>query len=499
MNHNDITSPEFVAKISNVGTYCYFAISLKNFFLMIQWRPRDLQRQLYYHQPIYVMDLSDNCSCDRTSSRCGTCDESAISESGSTSMSPHRSLLDSLKAQPKEKCGYPCEFVDPPPTLLQSECSICLQILCQPHLISCCGHNYCKMCIEQVMEKSRPCPLCNEETFTVLHNKGLQRSLNDLSIYCSNRKLGCEWKGRLGQYEQHINEDPEPDHPEFQLLGCPYVEVECKHGCGGRMRRGVIAEHQNEQCPQRPFCCAYCREYNSIHADVVYRHWPVCKKYPMTCPNHCMVYAIERENMKEHLERDCPQQKVCCEFCFAGCEIELPREELGDHLESNQVEHMSMLALVNQRMAEDLAEKDEQIAKLSEDVGTKVAAARAESRQEIQSLHSENSMLKQELAELKSDMASMVATLTAAVEQIRNDQMRQKREVKETNEIVCHKITNLEKKVDQTKKDLSQQCFSIQSYVGLFPVEYVLNNFEQLRESGSDWQSVPFYSHLEGY
>ena len=203
--------------------------------------------------------------------------------------------------------------------------------------------------------------------------------------------------------------------------------------------------------------------------------------------------------MKEHLERDCPQQKVCCEFSFAGCEIELPREELGDHLESNQVEHMSMLALVNQRMAEDLAEKDEQIAKLSEDVGTKVAAARAESRQEIQSLHSENSMLKQELAELKSDMASMVATLTAAVEQIRNDQTQQKREVKEINEIVCHKITNLEKKVDQTKKDLSQQCFSIQSYVGLFPVEYVLNNFEQLRESGSDWQSVPFYSHLEGY
>ena len=407
------------------------------------------------------------------------------------------SLLDSLKALPKEKCGYPCEFVEPPPTLLQSECSICLQILCQPHLISCCGHNFCKMCIDQVMEKSRPCPLCNEETFTVLHNKGLQRSLNELSVYCSNRKLGCEWKGHLGQYEQHMNEDPA--EPELQLLGCPYVEVECKHGCGGRIRRGVIAEHQNEQCPQRPFCCAYCREYDSIHADVVYRHWPVCKKYPMTCPNHCTVYAIERENMKEHLEHDCPRQKVSCEFTFAGCEVELPREELDNHLESNQVEHMTMLAEVNQRMADDLAEKDEQIAKLSEDVSAKIAAAQAETKQEIQSLRSENSMLKQELAELKSNMASMVATLTVTIEQIRNDQMQQKKEVKETNEKADHKITNLEKNVDQTKKDLSQQCFSIQSYIGLFPVEFVMTNFEHLRESGSDWQSVPFYSHLEGY
>lgn len=341
-----------------------------------------------------------------------------------------------------------------------------------------------------------PCPLCNEATFTVLHNKGLQRSLNELSVYCSNKKLGCEWKGRLGQYQQHINEDPEP---EVQLLGCPYVEVECKHGCGGRMRRGVIAEHQNEQCPQRPFCCAYCREYDSIHADVVYRHWPVCKKYPMTCPNHCTVYAIERENMQEHLQHNCPRQRVSCEFNFAGCVVELPREELGDHLESSQVEHMSMLAVLNQRMAEDLAEKDEQIAKLSEDMTTKVALAGAESQQEIQSLRTENSILKQELTELKSHMASVMATLKATVDQIRNDQTHQKKVFKETNERVHQKITNLETKLDHTKKDLSQQCFSIQSYVGLFPVEFIMPNFEHLRERGSDWQSVPFCSHLEGY
>ena len=346
------------------------------------------------------------------------------------------------------------------------------------------------------MKNHTPCPLCNEETFTVLHNKGLQRSLNELSVYCTNSKAGCEWQGPLGKYEEHINEDPEL---EFQLIGCPYVEVECKHGCGGRMRRGLIAEHQNEQCPQRPFCCAYCREYDSIHADVVYRHWPVCKKYPMTCPNHCTVYAIERENMEEHLEYDCPRQRVNCEFNFTGCEVKLPREDLSDHLESNQVQHMSMLAAMNQRLIDELAEKDEQIAKLSEDVNAKLALARAESQREIQSLRSENSTLRLEVNELKSNVANLMATFKTTVDQFKNDQSQQERELKETNERVHRKITNLDSKFDRTKNDLSQQCFSIQSYVGLFPVEFVMYNIELLRQSGGDWQSEPFYSHLEGY
>ena len=77
--------------------------------------------------------------------------------------------------------------------------------------------------------------------------------------------------------------------------------------------------------------------------------------------------------------------------------------------------------------------------------------------------------------------------------------MQQKKETKETNEKAHHKIASLEIKVDRTKKDLSQQCFTIQSYIGLFPVEFVMTNFEHFREGGSDWQSIPFYSHLEGY
>ena len=451
------------------------------------------------------MDLQDNGNCERNSSCVDTCHDnqyrdgcpaSAPNESSLLDRIPPKSLLDSFKAPPKDKCGYSCEFVDPPPTLLQSECSICLQILYLPHLISCCGHNYCKLCINQVMEKSRPCPLCNEETFTVLHNKGLQRSLNELHVYCSNVKLGCQWKGPLGEFERHLNEEPDM---EFQLTGCPYVEIDCKHGCGGRMRRGVIAEHQTEQCPQRPFCCAYCRQYDSIHADVVYRHWPVCKKYPMTCPNHCTVYAIERENMEEHLRLDCPLERINCEFSFAGCEVEVPREELSSHLESNQVEHMSMLAAMNLRLNDDLTEKEEQIAQLSEDFGTQLAVVRAESHRETESLRKENTMLKKELTELKSNMADLMTSFKVAIEQLKEGQTCQEKELKQNSETLRQEIAYLDSKCDTTKNELSQQCYSIHSHVGLFPIEFVMPDFESLRQSESDWQSMPFYSHLEGY
>lgn len=156
------------------------------------------------------------------------------------------SLLDSLKAQPKEKCDYPCEFVECPPTLLQCVYSIYLQILCQPHLISFCDHNFCKVCIDQDMVKLRPCPL-----------------------YCSSiRKLGCvfgaiatssTWLRILSQNSNCLD--------VRRLRWSISTVVVGEWGVCD-----VIAELENKQSPQCPFCCAYCRKYNSIHANVVYRH-----------------------------------------------------------------------------------------------------------------------------------------------------------------------------------------------------------------------------------
>ena len=44
--------------------------------------------------------------------------------------------------------GYDCEFVDSPPDSL--ECPVCLLILKEPHLLSCCGVKICQSCVSGV-------------------------------------------------------------------------------------------------------------------------------------------------------------------------------------------------------------------------------------------------------------------------------------------------------------------------------------------------------------
>ena len=201
--------------------------------------------------------------------------------------------------------GYECEFVRPPPKEFETECSICLQVLRAPHLISCCGHNFCQTCIDRVTTIGKNCPLCNAAEFSLMHNKGLERSLKELEVRCTYSKVGCQWTGKLGSLNLHLNMNPDSVK---QLQGCGFVILECNHGCAQLFRRNLLANHQGEKCPKRPYSCYHCREYASTFEDVANNHWPECKCYPLSCPNHCTPYAIERQNLQQHLNKDCPLQ-----------------------------------------------------------------------------------------------------------------------------------------------------------------------------------------------
>lgn len=402
----------------------------------------------------------------------------------------------SFKAPPKEEGGYPCEFVTSPPDLLPSECSVCLQIFREPHLISCCGHNYCRTCIGPVQKQNRPCPLCNEPNFTVLHNKGLQRSLNELTVRCVHRSAGCEWTGELGQFETHLNETPDPEN---QLTGCEYVTLECIHRCGGLFPRHSVDNHQTNFCPQRPFSCAYCQEYSSIHADVVYRHWPVCKKYPLSCPNHCTVYAIERQHLDHHLNTECPLKVIECEFQYAGCEVALPRKDMPAHTADNLARHVSLLASTNQKLTEDLIEKDEVVSRMSEEMRTRFEEVRAEHRREVDELKAENATLKDDLKQMKEVVAGMKHSLNRRISQVVDIEVKQKEESKRGDETLEQQISDLRRQLEENRVVLATQCHSVQAFIGLFPTEFSMPDFEDKRTHNLPWQSPSFYSHLQGY
>ncbi len=283
--------------------------------------------------------------------------------------------------------GYECEFVQPPPSYFQTECSVCLLVLRDTHLATCCGHNFCKDCIERVQKAGKSCPLCNENGITVTYNRAYDMSLKQLEVYCTHLKIGCEWKGKLEVLDKHLNVDPEL---EKQLEGCAFVEVQCSHdGCGQSFQRRLISKHQAEECSKRPFSCDYCHDYTSTEDDVLLNHRPVCKCYPVSCPNSCTPHTIERQNLEKHLNEECPLQEVDCEFKYAGCETKLPRKDMADHVSSSKemVRHMSLLARQNQALTAQLQERDQVIRSMTEELQERVDGLEQTTKVSIEKLH----------------------------------------------------------------------------------------------------------------
>ena len=270
-------------------------------------------------------------------------DQSEESEGEVTKLSP------TSTSEAGNRGGYDCELVEPPPAAFQTECPICLPVLKEPCLISCpCGQKICRECVEQIKEDGKPCPLCNKTNFTFMRDYGLERCLKEREVWCSHKKDGCEWRGKLGEYEQHLNEDPSQEN---QLTGCQFVEVGCVHGCGEWFRRRHIASHQDEKCPERPYSCEYCHEYESTFADVTQDHYLDCEMYPVTCPNKCGGDIFKRQDMEKHAN-ECPLEEIHCPLYYAGCGVSLPRKDMPNHM-SDTVTHLTLLATVTQNLLKE--------------------------------------------------------------------------------------------------------------------------------------------------
>ena len=256
--------------------------------------------------------------------------------------------------------GYDCEFVTPQPDVVQTECPICLMIPKEPCVISCpCGKEFCRECIERIKKDNKPCPLCNLTDFTFLRHHGSERYLKAQEVWCSYKgeKGGCEWRGKLGEYEQHLNRNPSLEN---QLTGCQFVEVECEHGCGEWFQRRHVAAHQKGTCPKRPYSCEYCCEYKSTFEDVTKNHHHQCNRFPVMCPNKCQEAPFERQKVENHVKVECPLTEVNCPLHYAGCEVRLPRKDIPEHMRDT-VTHLTLLATVTQTLLKENQELKQQL------------------------------------------------------------------------------------------------------------------------------------------
>ena len=249
------------------------------------------------------------------------------------------------------KNGHDCIFKEELPKYLQVECSICLCVLDDPHIIDCkCGASFCRSCIQPTLKEKRPCPLCNSSFSVSIPNSSVQRAINSLQVYCSSKEAGCEWVGELRALTRHLNDDIESD--SYKSSGCPCLLLNCGY-CNGEFQRQHMFGHETNECLKRPYVCGTCNDFESTFEDVMTNHIDVCPCGLVPCPNVCGV-SLQRKCIDDHLADNCPLEIVSCSFSHIGCEEKLPREDMLAHINGNLALHLSLLAISHQSQLDEL-------------------------------------------------------------------------------------------------------------------------------------------------
>ena len=378
-------------------------------------------------------------------------------------------------APPEQRGGYDCDFVETPQEL-QADCPICLVVLREPFQVTCCGNSFCRTCIERILTNKKACPTCNKANFTSFQNLGLQRALYSFHVRCVHRKSGCEWTGELRELDGHLNLNPA--ELGKQLVGCEFAEVACTH-CREYLQRRHVHAHETESCPQRPFSCDYCEDYGSVYEDVVNNHWPVCKCYPVPCPNECGV-SPERQNVETHVNTVCPLTVVNCDFHYAGCEVQLVRKDMPTHLAESLLPHLSLLALHNQQLTQLTIQQKESLEEL---------------RKEDKALKAKvDKDVSQEVADLKTQQKKNLEECQQKIQELEQKTLTSQCEIgglkQKVNEDVEQEVAELRRQQDEDRASLA----TLQQYVGILPFKVTMSSFQELKKSGKEWYSPPFYT-----
>lgn len=233
--------------------------------------------------------------------------------------------------------GYDVEFVETPPK--EYECPICLLVLRDPHLTSCCGYLFCAPCISRIKKNKKRCPLCNVEFSTFL-DKGRQRKVNELLVRCTEKENGCEWTGELGKLNKHLNVDEQDGE-------CQYVKVPCPNKCYRVVPRCQLQSHLEKHCELRNCVCDKCG-LEATYRKIMRDHGANCRMIEVGCPNGCKVVNLRKGLLDEHL-LVCPEQSISCKFAHVGCSEVIKRKDLDKHIEESISDHLHHLMMAHSK------------------------------------------------------------------------------------------------------------------------------------------------------
>eukprot|EP00112_Aurelia_sp_Birch-Aquarium-sp1_P021887 Seg5995.2 transcript_id=Seg5995.2/GoldUCD/mRNA.D3Y31 product="TNF receptor-associated factor 3" protein_id=Seg5995.2/GoldUCD/D3Y31 len=229
--------------------------------------------------------------------------------------------------------GYDGNFVSPLDD--HHKCPVCGFALREPMQTE-CGHRLCKDCYIQLQTTYGTngdivCPV--DETIVkadeVFPDTYAKREVLNLQTFCKYRGSGCQWKGPVREYENHI-------------ANCEFEDVECPNGCGQRYAKQFLDKHLAETCPLRKVVCEFCDTQVTM-ADLQ-DHFDVCDYYPIDCKYNCGELKIPRKLIQEHYEKNCVNAEGACSFAFCGCVFRGTKVTVAEHLKKEAEEHLMMAA-----------------------------------------------------------------------------------------------------------------------------------------------------------
>ena len=420
--------------------------------------------------------------------------------------------------------GYDYQFVETLPDMLI--CKICHFPSREPCLSECCGHTFCKSCIDHaknaVFLYPFLCPVCRSDEFKLIRNKQNERVIKSLHVYCTNKERGCEWQGEINDINGHLE----------SIDGCPFEEVTCSNKCDKLLQRKYVNDHLKNECPRRKADCQYCHITDELQF-IKGSHIDKCPKFPLSCPNDCGISDIPREDMSDHRKR-CPLEEVECPN--VECLGSIQRQYLQNHIE-NECQFRKITCLYcqivdkqhyieglhiklcpkfpsvcpNKCEAEAILREDMKTHKMEcplemiqcryHNVGCKTMLARKDLPQHNQEKMEEHlSFTMSELVSTKDKLASTEQELASTKWQLTTSTDKALSKLQEKIEAIeIQSQMRLQKIIDQVQWGFHINTMASNSCNQILPVIIKVSEFDRKKRNDDDWYSHTFFTHENGY
>ena len=414
--------------------------------------------------------------------------------------------------------GYDYEFVHTPSDTLI--CQVCHCPSREPHLSACCGHIFCKSCLEaakRVTSVTSACPMCRNEEFVTMPNKQADRIIRSLLVYCSNKRKGCKWQGEVNAITRHLSNSD----------CCQFHEVNCPNDCGTAYQRQYLTSHVDTECPRRKVNCQHCHDIGE-HQFIEGQHKEKCPKFPLPCPNNCGVDNIPRDGVREHINI-CPLQLVQCKYHIVGCEVIMAHKDQKKHNKEMMEEHLSLsvteLAATkeknekqNQKFGELLASNKSSLesmenyfkgqlatTKMSMEKNFKerLLASQHDAQKTIHDLTNKLANAEKEIVSLQQQQQQQqLVTLTD--NNLAEAEMKLQSKITAVEEATQKSITKQESKLQSIdamvwSTYLFSEATKLLSGIEVLPVVIKMPDFTKKKRQRTQWFSDPFYTHSNGY